>query len=70
MLQRVLLKMSDDDEVLYVKKPRTIHYGSLEDSEKARLAALEAGGESSNDGEESSAPSQANSQIHISNGAS
>lgn len=60
--------MSDDDEVLYVKKPRTIHYGSLEDSEKARLAALEAAGDSSNDAEESSAPSQSNMHINISNG--
>lgn len=61
--------MSDDEEVLYVKKPRTIVYGSLEDAERARLAA-EAAGESSNDAEESSAPAQANTQIHISNGRS
>lgn len=60
--------MSDDEEALYVKKPRTIHYGSLEDSEKARLAAIEAGGDSSNDAEESLASSQANLQIHTSNG--
>lgn len=59
--------MSDDDEAVYVKKPRTIVYGSLEDSERARLAA-EAAGESSNDAEESSAPPQTNSQIHTSNG--
>lgn len=60
--------MSDDEELQYVKNPRTIHYGSLEDSEKARLAALEAGEENSNDGEDSAAPSQASTQIHISNG--
>lgn len=61
--------MSDDEEVTYVKKPRTIFYGSLEDSERARLAAEAAADESSNDAEESTAaPPQANSQIHISNG--
>lgn len=59
-----------DDETPYVKKTRTIFYGSLEDSERARLVAEAAGaGDSSNDGEEPSAPSQANSsQIHTSNG--
>lgn len=34
--------MSDDEELVYVKRPRTIHYGSLEESEKARQNALEA----------------------------
>lgn len=58
--------MSDDEEVLYVKKQRTINYGSLEESEKARLAAVEAAGE--DDVEEPSAVSQA--QIHTSNGIS
>ncbi|XP_050676491.1 U4/U6 small nuclear ribonucleoprotein Prp4 [Leptidea sinapis] len=33
--------MSDDEGVV-VKKPKTIHYGSLEEQEKARLAALAA----------------------------
>lgn len=33
--------MSDDEEeVTYVKKQKTIHYGSLEDQERSRLAAL------------------------------
>lgn len=59
--------MSDDDEVVYHKKPRTIHYGSLEDSEKARLAAIEAGGDS-NDAEENSAQAPASTQINVSNG--
>lgn len=40
--------MSDDDEVQYIKKQKTIHYGSLEDAERARL---EAQGETSNDSE-------------------
>lgn len=33
--------MSDDDEISYVKKSNTIHYGSLEESERAKQAALE-----------------------------
>lgn len=42
--------MSDDEEVPFVKKPRTIHYGSLEDAERARLA--EENDEDSNDKDE------------------
>lgn len=34
--------MSDDDDVILVKKSKNIHYGSLEEQEKARLAALAA----------------------------
>lgn len=60
--------MSDEEDVVYVKKQRTIHYGSLEDSEKARLAAIEAGGENSNDGDESPASTPINAQVHISDG--
>lgn len=41
--------MSDDEEVQYVKKTKTIHYGSLEDSERVRLEAQE---EESNDSEQ------------------
>lgn len=41
--------MSDEEEVQYVKKVKTIHYGSLEDSERARLEATE---EESNDSEQ------------------
>lgn len=33
--------MSDDEELVYVKRPRTIHYGSLEESERQRQSALE-----------------------------
>ncbi|XP_022201719.2 U4/U6 small nuclear ribonucleoprotein Prp4 [Nilaparvata lugens] len=36
--------MSDDEEVLYVKKQKTIHYGSLEEQERQRLAAIAASG--------------------------
>ena len=28
--------MSDDEDILYVKKTNTIHYGSLEEGEKAK----------------------------------
>ncbi|KAL0852722.1 hypothetical protein ABMA27_012552 [Loxostege sticticalis] len=34
--------MSDDEEVIMVKKSKQVHYGSLEEQEKARLAALAA----------------------------
>ncbi|CAH2101529.1 unnamed protein product [Euphydryas editha] len=34
--------MSDDEDLIAVKKPRQVHYGSLEEQEKARLAALAA----------------------------
>ena len=32
--------MSDDEEITYVKKPKTIHYGSLEDQERIRISTL------------------------------
>lgn len=57
--------MSDEEEVLYVKKIKTIHYGSLEDGEKARASALE---EVSNDNGGSSDVIPSAPQIHISNG--
>ncbi|CAH1108802.1 unnamed protein product [Psylliodes chrysocephalus] len=50
--------MSDEEDIQYVKKTKTIHYGSLEDSEKARI---EAQNEESNDAQ-SSAPA-ANSPV-------
>ena len=31
----------DDDNVVYVKKQKTIHYGSLEDSERFRQTKTE-----------------------------
>ncbi|EZA53715.1 hypothetical protein DMN91_007730 [Ooceraea biroi] len=31
--------MSDDEDLVYVKKQKTVHYGSLEEAERARLAA-------------------------------
>lgn len=34
--------MSDDEDVSLVKRSKNIHYGSLEEQEKARLAALAA----------------------------
>lgn len=32
--------MSDDEDLIYVKKQKTVHYGSLEEAERARLAAV------------------------------
>jgi len=32
--------MSDDEDITYVKKQKTIHYGSLEDQERIRLSSL------------------------------
>lgn len=57
--------MSDEDEVQYVKKPRNIHYGSLEETEKARLAAAQ---ESANENNETDINPPQNTHIHISNG--
>ncbi|KAF2904969.1 hypothetical protein ILUMI_01212 [Ignelater luminosus] len=56
--------MSDDDEVPYVKKPRTIHYGSLEDGEKVRL---ETANEDNNEDATAKDATQNAPQIHISN---
>lgn len=55
--------MSDEEDIQYVKKTKTIHYGSLEDSEKARI---EAQNEESNDAQ-SSAPA-ANSPVQETSG--
>lgn len=33
--------MSDDEDLVYVKKQKTVHYGSLEEAERVRLAALQ-----------------------------
>lgn len=31
--------MSDDEDLIYIKKQKTIHYGSLEEQERMRQAA-------------------------------
>ncbi|KAK0099074.1 hypothetical protein PV326_008388 [Microctonus aethiopoides] len=68
--------MSDDEDLVYVKKQKTVHYGSFEESERLRLAAATAAaaaGESSDDEKESGAgANDSNNQstagnIHISN---
>lgn len=53
--------MSDDEEITYVKKQKTIHYGSLEDQERLRLASLAA---IENDGEHKAV----GGNINVSNG--
>lgn len=62
--------MSDDEDLVYVKKQKTVHYGSLEEVERARLAAAAESSEeekdSSNLGESiNAAVTLAN--VHISN---
>ena len=63
-------KMSDDEEI-YVKKPRTIHYGSLEETERARNAITVAadGSDDEKDGStanENSSGATAAGNVHIS----
>ena len=62
--------MSDDEDIVYVKKQKTVHYGSLEEAERARLAAAAA--ESSDEEKDSPSgiefiPGNALGNIHISN---
>lgn len=52
-----------DEEVQYVKKQKNIHYGSLEDKERARLAALDEKGKSDDEDAPNSTP-----QVHVSQG--
>lgn len=42
--------MSDDEDLVYVKKQKTVHYGSLEEAERARLAAAAESSEDEKDG--------------------
>ncbi|KAJ8896325.1 hypothetical protein PR048_001669 [Dryococelus australis] len=42
--------MSDDEDFIYVKKQNTVHYGSLEEQERARLAAISVNEKSDSDG--------------------
>ncbi|XP_034939357.1 U4/U6 small nuclear ribonucleoprotein Prp4 [Chelonus insularis] len=61
--------MSDDEDLVYVKKTKTVHYGSFEEAERIRLAAAEHADEDKDGsitGNESSAPA-AVGNIHISN---
>lgn len=53
--------MSDDEEITFVKKPKTIHYGSLEEQERMRLASLSA---AENDGDQK----VVGGNINVSNG--
>lgn len=36
--------MSDDEDILYIKRQKTIHYGALDEIEKEKLAAAAASG--------------------------
>ncbi|PSN50362.1 U4/U6 small nuclear ribonucleoprotein Prp4 [Blattella germanica] len=51
--------MSDDEDILYVKKQKTIHYGSLEEQERVRVSALPMkSGDSDEEGNSSSLAQQ------------
>lgn len=62
--------MSDDEDITYVKKQKIVHYGSLEEGERARLSAANA--ESSDDEKdvtnsiETSSGPMASGNVHIS----
>lgn len=55
--------MSDDDEISYVKKQKTIHYGSLEDAERIRQIVA---GPDSDDDESDAKKAPELAQVHIS----
>lgn len=64
--------MSDDEDLVYVKKQKTVHYGSLEEAERARLSAAAA--ESSDEEKDhngsptdGSVPLASIGNVHISN---
>lgn len=59
--------MSDEEDVIYVKKHKSIHYGSLEEQERNRLLAS-INNENSNDESTPSTSTTENTQIHVSNG--
>lgn len=59
--------MSDDEDIIYVKRHKSIHYGSLEEQEKARIIASESNQNSNDESGPSTTPAES-SQIHISNG--
>lgn len=62
--------MSDDEDMVYVKKQKTVHYGSLEEAERARLAAVAA--ETTEDEKDANTTDATNTSatignVHISN---
>lgn len=60
--------MSDDEDLIYTKKARTIHYGSLEDAERTKLIAASMKSDDSDDEDyNKKSSSDAMGQIHISN---
>lgn len=56
--------MSDDEDIVYVPKTKSIHYGSLEETEKARIEAEEDVDKDENGPE---TVGTANNNVHISN---
>lgn len=55
--------MSDDEEIPYVKKQKTIHYGSLEDAERIRQIV---DGPDSDEEVEAKKKASESAQVHIS----
>ena len=60
--------MSDDEDLVYIKKQKTIHYGSFEEQERARLIANAAAKSDDEDGLPTNSVDNAGLQINISNG--
>lgn len=58
--------MSDDEDITFNKKQKTVHYGSLEEQERARLAAI-AAAVRGDPGEPAPAGKDLG-EIHVSNG--
>ncbi|XP_001605877.1 U4/U6 small nuclear ribonucleoprotein Prp4 [Nasonia vitripennis] len=56
--------MSDDEEVQYTRRPRTVHYGSLEESERNRINS---GINNDSNNDDSSMPSALIGNVHTSN---
>lgn len=62
--------MSDDEDLVYVKKQKIVHYGSLEEAERARLAAAAESSEEEKDttiSNDTANVSSLGGNIHISN---
>lgn len=59
--------MSDDEEI-YVKKQKIVHYGSLEETERARIAAATAAADDGSDDEKDDSTTNENTNITLSAG--
>ena len=63
-----MLKMSDDEDLHYVKKQKIVHYGSLEETERSRIpTGATDSNDDSRDGLTASSGPTASNNIHVSN---